>query len=144
MAMVFDKRRHIRELGLKRVLKSRQTVSRGKCIRNFVTPTLNFDAELIDWNVAKLSSPPLLRRVTNEKIHSFVQSGDIPDWDVKKCPFHSQAVERCVKLVTEASLKVCDSQSRDGFIRTTLKSRSMIPDFTTKSQYKVASKSQTK
>ena len=77
MAMVFDKRRHIRELGLRRVLKARQTVSKGKGIRNFVTPTLNFDAvdytELIDWNVAKLSSPPLLRRVTNEEIHSFVQ-----------------------------------------------------------------------
>lgn len=147
MAMVFDDRKHIRELGLRRVLKARQTVPKGKGIRNFITPTLNFDAvdytQLIDWNVEKISSPPLLRRVTNEEIHSFIQSGDIPDWDVKKFPCHTQAVERCVKLVTEASLKVCGPQSRDGFIRATLKSRSMMQEFNTKSQYKVATKSQT-
>ena len=45
-------------------------------------------------------------------------------------------------MVKEASLKVCGPQSRDGFIRATLKSRSMIPEFDTKKQYKVASKIQ--
>ena len=93
--------------------------------------------------IAKLSSPPLLWRVTNEEIHFFVQSGDIPDWDVKKFPCHTQAVEMCVKLVTEATLKVCGPQSRDGFIKATPKSRSLIPEFNTKSQYKVATENQT-
>lgn len=143
IAMIFDERRHIRELGLRRVLKARQSVSIGKGVRNFHTPLLNFDAldytEMIDWNATKISSPPLLRGVSNEEIKSFIQSGEVPDWDIKNFPCHTQAVERCVKLVTEASLKVCGPQSRDGYIRTTLKSRDLIKEFTNKTDYKVAS-----
>ena len=142
MAMIFDERKHIRELGLRRVLKARQTKSKGKSIRNFIPPTLNFEAhdytEIIHWNTAKLSSPPLLRGVSNEEINSCITTGDMPDWNVQNYPCHTQAVERCVKLVTEASSNVCGPQSRDGFIRATLKSRSMMPDFSTKSQYKLA------
>lgn len=85
--MVFDKKRRIKELGIRRVLKARLKVSNGKGIRNFITPTLNFDAahytELIHWNVVKLSSSPLLRRVANKEIHSIVQSDNTSDWDVK-------------------------------------------------------------
>lgn len=84
LSMICDERKHIRELGLRRVLKARQTVSKGKSVRNFITPTLNFQAaeytELIDWNVAKLTSPPLLRNISNDEIQSFVMSGDIQDF----------------------------------------------------------------
>lgn len=44
-----------------------------------------------------------------------------------------------MKLVTEASLKVCGPQSRDGYIRATLKSRETINEFSSKADYKVAS-----
>lgn len=143
IAMIFDERRHIRELGLRRVLKARQSASTGKGIRNFHTPSLKFDAldytDMMDWSTTKISSPPLLRGISNEEIESFIKSGEIPDWDIKEFPCHTQAVERCVKLVTEASLKVCGPQSRDGYIRATLKSRDAIKEFSTKADYKVAS-----
>ena len=56
--------------------------------------------------------------------------------DFEKFPCHTQAVERCVKLVTEASSKVCGHSARDGFIRATLLSRSAMPTFSHKSEYK--------
>lgn len=125
------------------MLKARQSASTGKSIRNFHTPSLKFDAldytDMIDWNTIKISSPPLLRSVSNEDIKSFIQSGERPDWDIKDFPCHTQAVERCVKLVTEASLKLCGPQSRDGYIRTTLKSRKLIKEFTNKADYNVGS-----
>lgn len=53
-------------------------------------------------------------------MNSFVQSGNIPDWNTKEFSGHAQADERFVKLVTEASLKVLGPGSRDGFIKAAL------------------------
>ncbi|GBM88191.1 hypothetical protein AVEN_57948-1 [Araneus ventricosus] len=93
---------------------------------------------MIHWNTITLSPPPLLRRFSNLEIWSKVQSvGTAAEWNFDKFPCHTQAVERCVKLVTEASQKVVGSNSRDGFIRTTLLSRSSMPSFTSKSSFKV-------
>jgi len=67
----------------------------------------------------------------------FVASGDVPQIDFPKYPCHTQAVERCVKLVTEASSAVCGASARDGFIRVRLESRGLMPSFNTKREYKV-------
>jgi len=56
-------------------------------------------------------------------------------------PCHTQAVERTVKLVTQASSKVYGHERRDGFIRATLASRATMPTFDTKSEFAVAAKS---
>ena len=52
-------------------------------------------------------------------------------------PCHTQAVERCIKLVTEASNAVCGDNKRDGFIRATLLSRKQMPTFNTKKQFDI-------
>ena len=52
-----------------------------------------------------------------------------------KFPCHTQAVERCVKVVTEASAAVCDEKSRDGFIRTRLASRELMPTLESKRDF---------
>ena len=57
----------------------------------------------------------------------------IPEADI---PCHTQALERHIKLVTEASAVVVGVKKRDGFIRTTLQSRKQMPKFETKSQFK--------
>ncbi|GBM50003.1 hypothetical protein AVEN_210110-1 [Araneus ventricosus] len=93
---------------------------------------------MIHWNNTTLSPSPLLRKFTNQEIWSKVQSGGTAaEWNLDKFPCHTQAVERCVKLVTEAPQKVVGSNSRDGFIRTTLLSRSSMPNFSSKSHFKV-------
>ena len=59
---------------------------------------------------------------------------------LEKFPCHTQAVERCVKLVTKASLSVCGHKNRDGMIRVKLLSQKNIPQFEKKSDYNVQQK----
>ncbi|GBM39229.1 hypothetical protein AVEN_43632-1 [Araneus ventricosus] len=58
-------------------------------------------------------------------------------WIFGKFPCHTSAEEQGVKLITEASQKVIGSNSRDGFIRTTLLLRSLMPGFSSKSYFKI-------
>ncbi|GBM46611.1 hypothetical protein AVEN_95606-1 [Araneus ventricosus] len=100
---------------------------------------------MIHWNTITLSPPPLLRRFTNQEIWSKVQSGGTANGlNLEKFPCHTQAVKRCVKLVTEASQKVVGSNSRDGFIRTTLLLRSSMPSFSSKFYFKVPKENEDK
>ncbi|GBO31115.1 hypothetical protein AVEN_239507-1 [Araneus ventricosus] len=129
LARTQDNTKHIRELGFRRILKARQLDQK----RTFLTPKLNFKAqdysEIINWMDCDLCSPPLLKDMSDDEIKSHIQSDSVPNSDItfKTFPVQTQAVERCVKLVTEASGKVCGAESRDGLIRTTLLSRSTSP-----------------
>ncbi|GBM96232.1 hypothetical protein AVEN_250843-1 [Araneus ventricosus] len=108
-------------------------------------PKLNFKAqdysEIINWMDCDLSSPPLLKDINDHEIKSHIENDSVPNWDItfKTFPVHTQVVERCVKLVTEASEKVCEAESRDGFIRTTLLSRPTMPNFCHKSDFRAPS-----
>lgn len=140
LAMIVDEREHIRELGYRRILKARQTVLKKKTVRNFIPPNLNFQAsdytEIINWNSCALYPPPILRGLNEDDIKSLINSNNKSIREMQKFPCHTQAVERCVKLVTEASNKVCGHEARDGYIRATLKSRSLMPHFSQKSDFK--------
>ncbi|GBL73363.1 hypothetical protein AVEN_159386-1 [Araneus ventricosus] len=93
---------------------------------------------MIHWNTVRLSPQPLLRRFKDQQIWSKVQSGGTrAEWNFDKFPCHTQAMDRCVKLLTEASQKVVGSNSRDDFKRTTLLSRSSMPSFSSKSYFKL-------
>lgn len=143
LTMITDDRLHIRELGFRRVLKARSVKTNGKsAVRTFHTPTLNFEAkdysELIDWSKCRLSPPPMMRKLTTETISTYLTNKTLPEFEFMNFPCHTQAVERCVKLVTEASDKVCGHENRDGFIRTTLLSRSVMPKFGHKSEFKAS------
>ena len=137
LAMLQDDASHVRELALRRVLKARKE-SKGKSVRQFQIPELRVDAsnyyDIIDWAKEKISEPPLVMKYSETEITTFISSGSSV-MEFEKYPCHTQAVERCVKLVTEASLSVCGPEARDGFIRTRIKARQDIPVFETKSQY---------
>lgn len=53
-------------------------------------------------------------------MNSFIQYGKVQKWDVTEFHCLTQSVERDVKLLSEASLKVCEPELRDGYIRTIL------------------------
>ena len=129
--MLEDERTHIRELGLRRILKARKTDWKSK-IRHFELPKLNFKAEeyfdMIQWNYPL--EPPATLNLSNEDIATLIASGS--HFEIGKLPCHSQAVERHVRLVTEASLALCGTEARDGFIRSRIKSRNELPKFDTK------------
>src|SRR6218665_3596513 len=52
-----------------------------------------------------------------------------------KFPCHTQAVERHVKLVTEAATAVCGQNSRDGFIRVRVVYQQLMPTFKSKRDF---------
>lgn len=137
LCMMVDERSFIRELAMRRILKAR---SERFGLRRFVIPTLNFNArdyiDLINWQQTDVSDPPILAHITDEEIEMFVAGGSVPAIDFPKYPCHTQAVERCVKLVTEAASSVCGVRARDGFIRVRLESREIMPYFNTKSDYR--------
>jgi hypothetical protein len=155
LAMLTDERKHIRELGLRRILKARTIVKLPKrttkkrkstkttAIREFAIPKLNFEAtdyvDLINWQECNITEPPLTKHISDEDLKFLVGSGEAtPVLDFPQFPCHTQAVERCVKLVTEASAAVCGAPARDGFIRARLEARRIMPLFDTKRQYYVA------
>jgi hypothetical protein len=137
LSMLSDQRMHIRELGLRRILKARTVNSRK--IRKFDIPKLNFAAQdytdLIDWQNVTVTSPPLLMKVPDDEVKASILSGNPLEFE--KLPCHTQAVERCIKLVTEASTAVCGAAARDGFINVRNEARKKMPRFETKNHFAV-------
>ena len=86
-------------------------------VSKYCLPKVNFQAEtyvdLIDWEAECLSEPPLTWNKTDEEILSFKET----PFAVPKYPCHTQAVERAVRLVSEASAAVVGKEARNGFIR---------------------------
>ncbi|GBM73721.1 hypothetical protein AVEN_251164-1 [Araneus ventricosus] len=99
----------------------------GNCVRRFVIPATNFGAtdyvDLIDLQTFYVTPPPVLRLISSHELLQMIQD-DVPidSWNFIKFPSNTQAVERIVKLVTEATRRRVGPQNRDGFIRAILKS----------------------
>ena len=91
--------------------------------------------DMVDWQFLKLTEPPLTKNIETENTMNFIHSRGAPNFHAKAIPCHTQAVERHIKLVTEASHKVCGGSNGDGFIRSTLLSRQQMPRFQTKYQF---------
>lgn len=85
------------------------------------------------WRQKEFSSPPLLRDFTDDEIRSAVTK----PLELLEIPGHTQAVERGVKLMSEAAEKFYGHDRRHGYILTTLKGRSNMPVFESKQQYPV-------
>src|SRR6218665_2563553 len=104
-------------------LKARSS-SRTSAVRQFKVSKLRFDAhevhDLIDWQNSHTTEPPLTTDISEDQLNLFLTSGEPPMADFPKLPRHTQAVERCVKLVAESS-------SRDCFIRSQLECRLINP-----------------
>lgn len=134
LTMLTDKRKNIRELAVRRILKARKTDMKT---RTFRIPKINFEAQeyidLIHWSHCDVTEPPLTKSMPDEQLREIMTNDTVPKFDHFPC--HTQAVERCVKLITEASSKVCGEKSRDGYIRAKLDARKDLPKFDNKEQY---------
>lgn len=80
---------------------------------------------LIDWMNCTITEPPLTQHLADKELWDMVKQ--VPNFDNFSC--HTQTVERCIKLITEASIKVCGEDSRDGYIRAKLDARKNLPIF---------------
>ena len=100
-------------------------------------PALNFSAQsyfdMVDWQPLDLTEPLLTKNIETENIMKFIHSRDAPKLHAKAIPCNTQAAERHIKLVMEASERVCGRSNRDGFIQSTLLSHQQMPRFGKKS-----------
>ena len=80
-----------------------------------------------------LTKPPLIKKIATEKFNKFAKN---PRTIRKSC--HSQSVERCIKIDTEASLQLHGKDSWDGYIRDKIKSRHLIPAYKSKQDFNIA------
>ncbi|CAH0562813.1 unnamed protein product [Brassicogethes aeneus] len=115
IAMMTDERQHIRQLAVKKILKIRKNLIQSESIRIFKIPKLNFSADdyidLIDWSQTNISEPPLTMSMTEDDLNKLLQTGE--KFQLDKFPCHTQAVERMVKIITDASTTVCGQESRE-------------------------------
>ncbi|GBN10906.1 hypothetical protein AVEN_157611-1 [Araneus ventricosus] len=98
--MLTDQRCHIRTLA---------AGPDGNCVRRFVIPAVNFratDYDHNDWEACNVTPPRVLKHISCHELLKMIQD-DVPmdSWDFIKCPSDTQAFERIVKPVTEASRK---------------------------------------
>lgn len=143
LAMLYDEREHVRQLAVERIENARLTASSSK-IRIFKPPQrpqFNFFAEdytnLLNWQDINITPPPILSKYPIEELKQMAKTNGLPPHDY---PCHTQSVERCVKLVTEAAQRVIGESGRDGLIQNRLKSRGEMPEFDHKNQFKIPKK----
>ncbi|GBN82647.1 hypothetical protein AVEN_70955-1 [Araneus ventricosus] len=112
----------------------------GSVYNGHVTPTSGISEVIVTFTISYLSGHGISLEklvvigcddtavntdISDDEIKSHIQGDSDPNWEItfKTFPVHTQAVERCWKILTEAPGKVCGAKSGDGFIRTTLLSR---------------------
>ena len=131
--MLSDPKAIVRKSAMDYIVSSRGHVYEG--VRTFVVPKINLDADeytsLVDLCAGPFYEPPLTRQYAISELAAFATDPE-PYIRMTKYPCHTQAVERCIKLVTEAAAAVSGKERREGWIRATMKSRSIMPVFETK------------
>ena len=104
-------------------------------VRKYVVPKINFKAtsytQLIDLQKPGITEPPLMLSISDAQISSFKET----PFEVPSYPCHTQANERAVRLVSEASSKVVGQKSRDGYIRQRIRARKELKKFATKRDF---------
>lgn len=144
LAMVNDDNVAVRREGWLKIIYARRNELNNGIIRPFQIPEINFDCsgytEMIDLDSVVLTAPPLLRsiQVDLDSLNEFAASKVVDlclDMDLSKTPCHTQAVERCIKVVTEASISVTEESQRIGWIVNNLKSRKTSKKFDSKKDF---------
>lgn len=129
LTMIYDEN----ELNRQKAISHIESVKPQTKVRKYVVPTINFNPKsvysLIDLSKLEITIPPLLSDLNSETLSNLHESklGNV----IRQIPCHSQAVERSVKLVTEAASAVTDV-NRHGFILNKLSSRQKMPKFDSK------------
>jgi len=110
--MISDERPHIRELAWRKIKRCRSARSKySPLTRTFVIPKLVRNctdySNMIRWQDIDVTEPPMTSDITNNELDTFIENQAV--FQFLKYPLHTQAVERNIKLVSEASAKVCGS-----------------------------------
>ena len=130
-------------LAYRRILAARiENQTSSGSIRKFRVPSLNFHAEdytdLVEWQAIDRYEPPLMKHLSDDEVAACVKTNESAHVrTIAQFPCHTQATERCIRLVTEALAAVCGQDARDGFIRARIVSRKKLKTFNTKSEFRL-------
>ena len=134
--MIHDDSPVVRELGYQSILKVRSTVQRET--RSFAVPKINFTASeyhlIIDWQTTNVTEPQSTKHLINTEVEALIKSKEKPK-NMTDFSCHTQAVERTIKLITDASAAVVGQENRDGYIRARIDGRKRLPRFEYISHY---------
>ena len=88
---------------------------------------------LIDWKADTITEPVFTARMSLAQLDAL----KVAPLELPASSVHTQSCERTVKLITEAVESVCGWANRDGFIRTQMRNREVMPLKTKKDFAKV-------
>ncbi|GBM30427.1 hypothetical protein AVEN_203004-1 [Araneus ventricosus] len=129
--MLTDNRENIRSLAQQKLICARNGNRGSSEVRIFQLPKIDLKAKdyfaLINWQRAGRFEPPLLLNVPFKEIVAMVKVRKTEE--LSKYPCHTQAVERCIRLVSEASESVYGEEKRHGFILNRMQSISFIKHY---------------
>ena len=108
--MISDDRPHIGELGLRRILKAKHQQINAS-IRCSTIPKLNFNTsdytDIINWNDCNVTVYPMFSNIYVGQLKCLITCHASEVLSFESFPCHTQSVEMCVKLATEATSAVC-------------------------------------
>lgn len=140
--MMYDNRKYIRKLAFNRILCARKATNKQSEIRTYSISPLSFKAEkyidIVDWSNCAVIQPPIIaHKLSDDKLERLAKGEESQDFvfNIPNFSCHTQAVERAVKMVTEASARVCGHERRDGHIRVKIESRKEVTNSNTKSDF---------
>ena len=142
LAMMADPVEAVRARAVQRIVQCRQQTQEE--VRPYVLPTVNTAAdditELIDWQAKPphllITEPPLTVDLSDDALLEIVQT----PLQVDPYPVHTVAVERAVKVVTEAATAVVGEEQRHGFICSRLHHRKQLPTVISKQSWSLMHK----
>lgn len=146
LAMINDDDMNVRRYAWTKIWEARQNdqLDNVGIVRSFKIPKINFQCNnyttMIDLENNQLSSPPVLDEieVTSQNLDELAANKvNLLDIKINDLPCHTQSVERCVKIVTEASMNASNDNDRLGLILNTLKSRNLMSRVYTKKDYQL-------
>ena len=141
LAMLADNNHNVRLLAVNKILsikvskKNLDNVGHDEevDVRKFIISKINTNAKtyysLSSLSLKDMHEPPALKHLLNKEIEAFQQH----KLNLEHLCYN-QAVERHIKLVSEASAAVARFKNRDGLIRQKIRSRKLMKTFNTKKQ----------
>jgi len=135
LAMLMDDEPNIRKNAVDKVKFCR--INSSATLRSFKVPQVNFFAssylELSDMSNSVVSEPPIVRHIQTDHLENLWC--DLKFQKQFGFPCHNQAVERHVKITSEAASSVIGNQRRDGYILAKLDSIQTMPSFDSKQNW---------
>ena len=133
LGMTADQDPQVRDRAVQLIMQCRQQPREQ--VRPFLLPKVNFSAsnftELLDWKVEDITEPPLTMNLSDEEVQG-IRSAPL---DMGAFPVHTVAVERAVKVVTEAAGAVVGERQRHGWICSRLRHRQQLPVVSSKKSF---------